>query len=182
MTETITALLQRWQSGDETVLERLTPKIYEELHRIARSLMSRESDQHTLQPTALLNEAFIRLSGAQIDLQNKQHFFRVSARQMRRVLVDHARSKHRNKRQAVFDTVTLDELAGDQEDVVDLVDLDKVLNELGEYMPRTLEMIELNHFAGLTHVETGQALGISSKTVQRELRFAHAWIKQRLSP
>ena len=178
----ITQLLHQWQDGDQQAMDVLCPLIYQELHRLAAHYMHKERAGHTLQTTALVNEAFAKLVDAELPIQNRQHFYRIAARQMRRILVDHARAKHRKKRGENAIHVAIDEnRIADTSTEADLIAIDEALNALKAFDPRKHDIIELLYFAGLSHKEVASMLGISQKTVQRELRLAEAWLHDALT-
>jgi RNA polymerase sigma factor (TIGR02999 family) len=178
----ITRLLQTWRDGDATALEELTPLVYDELRRIARQHMRREQPGRTLQPTALVNEAYLRLVDAQgIDWRDRTHFFAVASRLMRRVLVDAARARLADKRgggvsRAVF-SEALDAAA---ERGVDLLALDDALEALGSAHPRKARVVEMRFFGGLGAGEIATMLEVSTDTVTRDWTFAKAWLKAQL--
>jgi RNA polymerase sigma factor (TIGR02999 family) len=176
----ITELLQRWRSGSAEAMDELVGVLYEELRRIARAQMRREGPGHTLQPTALVHSAYERLVGLQIDWQDRTHFLSMAARVMRRVLVDHARAKQRDKRGGGFVRVTLDGEQLQVESAADLLDLDRALDALGEIDERKRSLLEMHYFGGLTYAELAAAHGISDATVHRELRLAKAWMAREL--
>lgn len=173
----VTELLQQWGMGDESALKRLTPLVYEELRRVAQHFMRSESPGHTLQPTALINEAYVRMVGTAVDWQDRAHFFNVAARIMRRVLVDHARAKGSAKRGSEAPHVSIDDrtLAGPNTDQT-LLALDQSLDDLERLDPRKANVIELFFFGGLTYEEIGKVLDLSRVTVYRELSLAKAWL------
>lgn len=175
----ITGLLADWRGGDDGALERLSPLIYHELKRLAQRYMSRESAAHTLQPTALVNEAFLRLVDGDIDFQSRKHFYVIAARMMRRILVDHARARQREKRGAGVPNVTLLEEEHSNEADVDglpILQLNESLTRLAEEDPRMAEAVELVYFGGLSVEETAGLLEISRSTLYDDLRFAKAWL------
>ncbi len=178
----VTQLLNRWSQGDEAALNEVTPIVYTELHKIARSVFSRERAGHTLQPTALLNEAYEKLVGVDSTWQNRTHFYALAARMMRRLLVNHAEMRNAQKRggDAVRITLQEDQIGNDRPDER-LLALDSVLAELAESDQRASDLLELHYFAGLTHKELAVAMSISESTVTRELRVAKLWMKQKLS-
>ena len=186
----ITRLLKAWGRGDSGALDRLTPLVYEQLRRMARSYMRNERVGHTLQATALVNEAFLRLVDARdLDWKDRAHFFAVCARVMRRILVDAARSRGAIKRGGEADRVEhstaidLDRLATAGTDMsVQVCALDEALDRLAEIDPRRAQVIELRFFGGLTVEETGQVLQVSPQTVMRDWRLARAWLARELSP
>ena len=181
--EEITRLLADWGRGDREALDRLAPLVHAELRRLARRQMNRERPGHTLQATALVNEAYLRLAG-QDDFQYKDraHFFAVCAQVMRHVLIDHARSHARDKRGGGALRVSLGEAEGlDAGRAAELVALDEALRELEEFDPQKGRIVELRYFAGLGVEETAEVLGISPTTVRREWRRAKAWLYRSMS-
>ena len=177
----MTGLLLAWRGGNEAALEQLVPLVHEELHRIARGCMRGERAGHSLQATALVNEAYLRLIGAQqVDWQNRVHFLAVSARLMRRILVDFARSKKYQKRGGGAQAVSLDEALVVVEPGKDLVALDDALDALAEMDERKAKVVEMRFFGGLTVEETASALGVSPDTVMRDWRLAKAWLLREL--
>lgn len=177
----ITQLLSDWQSGNREALDQLTPVIYDELHRLAKHYMRGESMGHTLQATALVNEAYLRLIDSEQPWKNRAHFLGVAAQMMRRILVDHARSRGSAKRGADFTHVDIDDatiITQDNDDVV--LGLDDALNKLAKFDERKSRLIELRFFGGLTYEETAEVLSISTTTLDRELRLAKAWLKHEL--
>ncbi len=178
----VTELLRAWADGDDGALERLTPLVETELRRLARAYMRRERRGHTLQTTALVNEAFLRLTDARrVRFQDRAHFLGISARLMRRVLVDHARSRGYQKRGGGAQRVTLDEgLARTPELALDVVALDRALLALAEVDARKSRMVELRFFGGLSVEETAEVLGVSPDTVKRDWRLAKLWLLREL--
>jgi RNA polymerase sigma factor (TIGR02999 family) len=176
--EEITRLLADWGRGDREALDRLAPLVHAELRGIARRQMSHERPGHTLQATALVNEAYLRLAGRDgFEYKDRAHFFAVCAQVMRHVLIDHARSHARDKRGGGAVQVTLGELeALDGRRAADLVALDEALRELEQFDPQKGRIVELRYFAGLGVEETAEVLGISPTTVRREWRRAKAWL------
>lgn len=174
----VTELLLEWQQGDRAALDRLTPLVYDELRRIAHRYMQRERGGHTLETTALVNEAYLRLVGQQkIEWQNRAHFFAVTAQVMRRLLIDHARRRHYAKRGGEAQQVSLGEASGmSQPRAAELVALDEALDELARLDPRKSRIVELRYFGGLSLEETADALDISAMTVRRDWRAAKAWL------
>lgn len=174
----VTQLLIAWSDGDRSALEQLTPLVHAELYRLAKRYMAQERQGHTLQATALVNEAYLRLiDWKSVRWQNRAHFFGVSANLMRRILVDHARSRNYQKRGAGARKVPLDEAAVVSEDrAPDFVALDDALNALAEVDPRKSKIIELRFFGGLSVEETAEVLRISPRTVTREWSLAQAWL------
>lgn len=177
----ITALLRNWQAGDERALERITPYLHEELRRLAASHMRRESGGHTLQSTALVNEAYLRLVDVELDFASRAHFLAIASRVMRRVLVDHARRKRRAKRGGPAPNLTFDEALylADADDP-GILDLDDALNRLATFDARMARGIELIYFGGLTTAEAAEALGISRVTLHDDLNLAKAWLQREL--
>jgi RNA polymerase sigma factor (TIGR02999 family) len=175
----VTALLLQWGKGDEAALDRLIPLVHQELHRIARRCMVGEGSGHTLQATALLNEAYLRLvDGKSVTWTDRAHFFAVSARIMRRILVDHARARRTLKRGGPEARVTLDEaLVVSKELPHDVVALDDALQALAAFDERKSRVIELRFFAGMSVEETAAVLEVSPDTVMRDWRLAKAWLQ-----
>ena len=178
----VTRLLNRLQKGDRKAESLLIPLVYDELRRLASAYMRRERPDHTLQSTALVHEAYIRLSDQRnVSWQNRAHFFAVAARLMRRILVDHARARLARKRGSRTDLMPLDKaFAFTPERSNELLALDEVLNRLGEKDPRTLQVVELRFFGGLTVDQAAEAMGISPRTVKREWNFGRAWLRAEL--
>jgi RNA polymerase sigma factor (TIGR02999 family) len=179
----VTGLLQRWQAGDADALERLLPLVYDELRRVARARLREEQPGHTLQATALVHEAYLRLVGSRPPApQNRTHLFAVAARLMREILVDHARRKAARKRGGTPTLIELDEsVAAPEIGTLDLLALDEALTELHALDERLCSVVELKFFAGLNIDETAQALRVSTATVERDWTVAKAWLHQRLS-
>lgn len=178
----VSVLLRAWSGGDQTALERLTPVVYRELHRLAGRYMRRERPGHSLQTTALVNEAYMRLVGyTRMRWQDRAHFFAVAAQVMRRILVEHAR-RHNLKRGGDVPHVALDEaaLVGADADV-DLVALDDAMTALARVDPRKMQVVEMRFFGGLSVEETAEVLGISPVTVKRDWRMAKAWLYRELA-
>jgi len=176
-TGTVTTLLRSWRAGDEDALEQLIPIVYEELRRIAALHLRRERAAHTLHPTDLVAEAYLRLAGgAQPDLADRVHFFAVAARNMRQILVDHARRRTADKRGGGERALTLDEGLIGGERPAELVRLDEALEELAKLDARKARTIELHYFGGLGHAEVAQVLGVHASTVARDLRVGEAWL------
>jgi RNA polymerase sigma-70 factor (ECF subfamily) len=180
----LTAALQAWTAGDLSALEKLAPLVDAELRRLAHHYLARERSEHTLQTTALINEAWLRLiDWKQVSWQDRAHFFGVSARLMRYILVDLARTRKQQKRGCAVRHVSLDEgavIASDRSD--DLVALDDALQTLGRYDPRKCQIVELRFFGGLTVNETAKAMRLSPITIAREWNKAKAWLYQELNP
>ncbi len=184
--EDVTSLLQRWRSGERDALDRLTPLVYDELRRMAARYLSHERSDHTLQRTALVHEAFMRLvDQRRVEWQSRAHFFALAAQLMRRILVDHARRTGRAKRGAAAPRVSLDdapEVAGaDPVDLADAVTLDTALTKLEALDATQGRVVELRFFAGLTVEETAEAMGVSPTTVKREWALAKAWLYREIT-
>lgn len=182
-TTEVTELLLAWRAGDAGALNRLIPLIHAELHRIAGGFMRRERVAHTLQTSALVNEAYLRLIDAQqVEWQNRAHFFALSASLMRRVLVDFARERQARKRGGSLEQVSLDEaMAMDLGNREDIVAVDEALTALAAVDERKSKVVELRFFAGLTETEIAEALQVSPETVRRDWRLAKAWLLKFLS-
>lgn len=177
----ITWLLERWQAGDDDAFAALAPMVYQSLRRLAARHLRSESPDHTWQPTDLVHEAFLQMADADVDWNGRAHFYAVAARQMRRLLIDHARGKHRSKRGGDQIRVTLvEDSVPTQNASLDLLDLNHALEELARQDVRKAEIIELHVFGGLSYEEMAQLLGISAATVKRDLRFARAWLTREL--
>ena len=176
--DNLTGLLIEWRQGDEAALDKLTPLVYDELRRIAHRYVRRERDGHTLQTTALVNEAYLRLAGQQkIEWQSRAHFFAVTAQVMRHLLIDHARRRHYTKRGGDLQQIPLDDAAMmSQHRAAELVALDEALNELAQLDPRKSRVVELRYFGGLSLEETAEVLEVSLMTVRRDWRAAKAWL------
>jgi RNA polymerase sigma factor (TIGR02999 family) len=175
----VTQLLVEWQNGSQTALDSLIPLVYEELRTIASRYLSRESVSHTLQSTALVHEAYFRLVGQRrVQWQNRAHFFGIAAHMMRRILVDHARHQHRDKRGGPAPKLSLDEAiaVAEPEVEVDLLALDEALTALARIDPRGARIIELRFFSSLTIEETAEVLDVSTGTVKRDWNAARAWL------
>ena len=178
----VTKLLIDWSRGDPDALEKLTPLVYDELHRLAACAMRRERADHTLQPTALIHEAYLLLIDQnRVEWRNRTQFFAVAARLMRRVILHHARRLGAVKRGGKSLKVPLDEIpAPEAVSVEDLLALDGTLTRLQELDPRQAQLVELRFFAGLTGREIGEVMGISRATVDREWRLVRAWLTREL--
>jgi len=176
--EKITQLLTSWSSGDPEAAEQLLPLVYEELRRIASRQLRGERESHTLQATAIVHEAYMRLVGqAGLEWPSRSHFFAFSAHLIRRILVDHARRRNRAKRGGLFEKITLLEMADPAlEKSPDLEALDEALDNLKKIDPRKATIVELKFFAGFTLDEIAAQLGVSVETVSREWRRARAWL------
>jgi len=180
----ITKLLQTWSDGDQDAAVRVLPLVYDELRHIASRQLRQERSSHTLQATAVVHEAYLRLRGqAGFEWPSRAHFFAFAAHLIRRILVDHARHRNRAKRGGGMEKVTLAEAADlALERAPDLVALDEALTNLESLDPRKAAVVELRFFAGLTLDETAEQLGVSSETVGREWRRARAWLFDQLQP
>jgi RNA polymerase sigma factor (TIGR02999 family) len=176
----VTALLHRWQSGDGAALDRLIELVHHELRRVAHGLMRGERPNHTLQTSALIDEAYLRLVGQQrASWNNRTHFFAVSAQIMRRILVDYARSRHYAKRGGRAVHLSLDDVAlVSPEPAAGLVELDEALSRLAAVAPRKARVVELRYFGGLSVDEVAEVLRIAPATVMRDWSFARAWLRQ----
>jgi RNA polymerase sigma-70 factor, ECF subfamily len=180
MTDTVTQLLQKSTAGNRNALDELLPLVYDELRRVASRQLAGERKNHTLQATALVHEAYLRLIGQNsVDWQNRLHFFSLAAEMMRRILVNHAIAKKAEKRGSGAMTISLDEIeveAFPQKQDIDLVLLDETLQELAIYDAQQAKIVELKFFGGLTNEEIANVLDISESTIKREWRSAKAWL------
>ncbi len=188
--EEITQLLVKWSDGDREALDRLMPLVYDELRRLARSYLRRERGNHTLQPTALAHEAYLRLIDQnRADWRNRAHFFGIAAQMMRRILVDHARLHNAAKRGDGDYHLSLEQAdrQSDQsarvvdQQAIDVLALDEALGRLAAFSPQQSRIVELRHFGGLTIEETAALLSVSHATVEREWSVARAWLRRELS-
>ncbi|MBS1791365.1 MAG: sigma-70 family RNA polymerase sigma factor [Acidobacteria bacterium] len=181
--QNITKLLVDWRNGDQEALNQLMPLVYEELRRMANYYMRNERQGHTLQTSALVNEAYLRLVDHEnIQWQNRSHFFGLAAQAMRRILVDHARSRNYQKRGGGAEQVSLDEAATLAEDrAAELIALDEALQELAKFDQRKSRIVEMRYFGGLSGEEVAEALGVSTATVSRDWETAKAWLLRELS-
>lgn len=183
-THSATELLDRLSGGDRSVLDRLLPVIYDELKRVAAGYLRRERSDHTLQPTALVNEAYLKMIEIdRVRWQDRAHFVAVAANQMRRILVDHARQHNALKRGGDLHIVTLNEeldKAADEQ-TAELIDLDDALNELAALDPMKAKIVEMRYFGGLTMDEVAEVIGVSTITVKRHWKFTKAWLYGRLA-
>lgn len=179
-THEVTLLLAAWAKGNQQALDDLTPLVYRELRQLAASYLRKERQGHTLQPTALVHEAYVRLvDQSNLTWQSRSHFYGVAARLMRQILVDHARRKHAGKRAGL--KVSLDEAVSFQhERIRDLIALDGGLTALEKLDPRKCKAVELRYFGGLSMDEIAQTLDVSTITVRRDLRMAEAWLHQQI--
>ena len=177
----VSRLLVDWGKGDQAALAELIPLVYDELRRLAGRYMRRESQGHTLQTSALVNEAYLRLVDQKsVKWQNRAHFFGVAAQLMRRILVDHARSRLRAKRGGGVQMVSLVESGATSEEVAEVIALDVALKDLAEMDPRKSQIVEMKFFGGLTTEEMAEVLKVTSRTVEREWRKAKAWLNRAL--
>lgn len=179
----VTELLNEWGQGDRRALERLMPLVYSELRRLAQNRLRFENPGHTLQPTAVVHEAYLRLVDQRgVEWRNRAQFFAISAQLIRRILIDHARHRQAGKRGGLAARLELDSsIAAPQPDVVDAIALDRVLDELAELDPQQGRVVELRFYAGLSIEETASALGVSEATVSRDWLTAKAWLYRRLN-
>ncbi len=182
----ITRLLREWQDGSAEALNRLIPLVYDELHTLASRYLSRERRDHTLQATALVNEAYVKLAGQRdVDWQNRAHFFGIAAQLMRRILVDHARRDHRVKRGGHALHVSLDDADPSSPqapvDAIDAYALDRALSRLEAIDPQQGRVVELRYFGGLTIEEAAFVMGLSAPTIKRDWAVARAWLYRALT-
>ena len=179
----VTALLDRWRSGDRAAFDELIPLVYDELHKLAASHLRRERENHTLQPTALVHEAYLRLAGVRAaGFDNRTHFFGAAAHAMRRILVEHARGKKADKRGGGVLTLDLDAAMNVGIDPrLDLLALDQALQRLASVSPIKERVVELRYFGGLSIEEAAEFLGIAPATVKRHWSFARAWLYRALA-
>ena len=180
----ITQLLNQWSNGDAEVLDDLMPLVYKELRRQASGYLRRERSNHTLQPTALINEAYLKLIDQRdVKWQNRSHFFAIAAQAMRRILVDYARERKREKRGGAAENLPIEEALTivSQEKSVDLVALDEALNKLAKFDERQAKVVELRYFSGLSIDETAEVLNVSNVTVRRDWNMAKAWLHQEIT-
>ncbi|MBI4905842.1 MAG: sigma-70 family RNA polymerase sigma factor [Acidobacteria bacterium] len=179
----VTRLLMDWRAGDESALDRLMPLVYSELHTLAARCLSSEQPGQTLRATALVHEAYLRLVGSEIEWRDRAHFYALSARLMRRILVDHARMRNREKRGGGAYVAPLDEAAevAGPGGFADLLAIDHALAKLAEFDARKSSIIEMHFFGGMTHDEIAEAMQISAPTVYRDLKLAEAWLRRELT-
>lgn len=178
----ITGLLRRWSQGDRAALDQLMPILYQELHQLAGSYLRRERSDHTLQPTALINEAYLRLIKQDFpEWQSRRHFYGVAAQLMRQILVEHARARASDKRGGGKQKLTLDEaLTFSEERAAELIALDDALVALAGFDERKVRIMELRYFGGLSLEETAAAFGLSIATIGHEIRLARAWLRREM--
>jgi len=183
-TQQITQMLKQWSEGNQQVLDQLLPLVYEELRRQASRYLRREREGHTLQTTALINEAYLKLIDQKnVDWQNRSHFFAIAAQAMRRILVDYARERHREKRGGAAENLPIEEAAFvvSNEKSVDLIALDEALTRLSRFDARQARVVELRYFSGLSIDETAEVLNVSNVTVRRDWNLAKAWLHREIS-
>jgi RNA polymerase sigma factor (TIGR02999 family) len=179
----ITQLLLHWSRGDQAALDQLMPIVYKELHKLAHSYLRKERPDHTLQPTALINEAYLRLIKQDFpEWQSRRHFYGVAAQLMRQILVEHARTRAAEKRGGSRQKFSIDEaLTFSDEKAAELVALDDALVALAKFDERKVRIIELRYFGGLSLEETANALGLSVATIGHEMRLARAWLRREMN-
>ena len=180
----ITRMLQEWNGGKQEALDALLPLVYAELHRQASRNLRRERPDHTLQATALIHEAYMKLvDQREVNWQNRAHFFGIAAQMMRRILVDYARQRHRAKRGGIAEDLPLEKaaLVVSEERSIDLVALDEALTRLAEFDERQARIVELRYFSGLTIEETAEVLRISPATVKSDWNVAKAWLRHEIT-
>jgi RNA polymerase sigma-70 factor, ECF subfamily len=177
----LTDLLNLWSDGDENALEKLIPHVERELHRIAHYHMAREDKTHTLQTTALVNEAYLKLIDQNVRWRNRAHFFAIASKLMRRILLDHARTQLRTKRGGGAQHLTLTEVEGrSDERSVDLIVLDQALDKLAEIDPQKTQIVEMRYFGGLSVDEVAEVLKVAPGTVARHWAMAKAWLRREI--
>lgn len=176
----LTGLLRQWRDGDSAALDRLMPLVYDELSRIAHAAMSGERPNHTLETRALVHEAYVRLVDANVDWKDRAHFMALAARTMRRILIDHAKGRNRDKRGGRAVHVTLELAPGLEAPSTDILALDEALERLAQQDSRKAGIVELHYFGGVSQEDTAEVLGLSLTTVERELRLARAWLRREL--
>jgi RNA polymerase sigma factor (TIGR02999 family) len=177
----VTRWLQAWSRGDESALQKLVPLVYEELRRRARHFVIRERPGHSLRPTALIHEAYLRLVGSKpVDWRDRRHFYALSSRLMRQILVDHARARRSRRRGGGAPAASFDEELTGREPAPDLVRLDEALRALAETDERKSRVVELRFFGGFTAEETAEFLNVSPQTVLRDWRLARAWLDREM--
>ncbi|MGE0130095.1 MAG: sigma-70 family RNA polymerase sigma factor [Blastocatellales bacterium] len=185
MAESITQLLVKWSEGDQSALDQLMPLVYDELRQLARSYLRRHANNHTMQPTVLVNEAYLRLvNQRQVTWENRAQFFGLASKLMRNLLVDYVRQRRAAKRGGGDYNLSLtyaDKAAQQPQSEIDLLALDEALNRLAALSPQQSAIVELRFFGGLTIPETASAIGVSHATVEREWSAARAWLYSQLS-
>ena len=180
----VSQLLIAWGRGERAALEQLTPQVYSELHKLARAYLRRGRSSQSLQPTALINEAFLRLldQSQPVQWENRAHFFGIAARQMRMILVDHTRAQHASKRGGAAAAVTLDDgMAVSPGRAPHVLEIDQALNRLAAVDERKAKVIEMRYFGGMGREEVAAALGLTLPTVKRDLRLGEAWLRRFLA-
>jgi RNA polymerase sigma factor (TIGR02999 family) len=181
--ENVSQLLVKWGEGDQAALDKLMPLVYTELRRLASNYLRRERQNHTLQPTALVNEAYLKLVDQKAHWQNRAQFYGVAAQLMRRILVDHAREHHAAKRGGTNQqrlSITSARAIAETPEEVDLLAVHEALEELKQFDPQQERIVELRFFGGLSIEETAEVLGVGHATVERDWKMARAWLRQRL--
>ena len=179
--QNLTQLLVKWRNGDKSALDEMTPVLYEELRRLARHFLARERSDHTLQPTALVHEAYLRLIDQHaVDWRNRAHFLAMAATMMRRILINHAHAHNAAKRGGAVEVVPLDEAFGLADPRIDLLHLNTSLEKLSGMDAQQGRVVELRYFGGLTVEETAEVMGISTATVKREWSTARLWLMQQM--
>lgn len=179
----ITILLNKWRDGDSAAFDKVIEYVYSDLRRRANAYLKRERREHSLQPTGLVHEAFIKLvDKREIEWQDRNHFLAVAAQVMRRILVDHARGRNREKRGGKFEDIPLEEVTppSASQPSMDLIALDEALNKLASFDDRQAKIVELKYFGGMTLEETASILDISEVTVKRDWQIARAWLRNQL--
>jgi RNA polymerase sigma-70 factor, ECF subfamily len=179
----VTQLLLDWSRGNRAALDELMPMVYQELRKLASGYLRSERPDHTLQPTALIHEAYLRMIGHDMpEWQSRAHFFGIAARLMRQILVEHARTRHAAKRGGDQQKISLDDAPQvfAQSDAAELLALDHALTKLASFDERRARILEMRAFGGMSVEETAQALGVSDTTIKREMRLAQAWIRREL--
>jgi len=176
----VTQLLAHVNHGDAEAMADVMPVIYDELHKLARHHLGTERADHTLQATALVHEAYMRLAGQQVHWQNRKHYFGIASRVMRRILVDYARSRYAEKRGGYAVKVTLDDVTLTDERAKELIALDEALSSLAVIDPQQSRIVELRFFGGLTIEQTANSIGVSPATVKRDLNVAKAWLHREM--
>lgn len=179
----VTELLHAWRGGDRAALESLLPRLYDSLREMAVQRLLREPSAQTLNPTGLVHEALVRLIGADVDWRNRAHFLALAALHMRSVLVDQARQRNAEKRGGSAIRVTLSHIDSERDDgtALDLLALDQALHQLKQHDERSARIVEMSYFAGMEREEIAHVMGLSVPTIDRELRFARAWLNQTLA-
>lgn len=182
MDRKVTRLLDAWREGEASAIDDLTGVVYQELRRIAAGILRRERQGHTLQPTALVHEAWMRLAGgAAVPSEDRTHFYAIAGRLMRQILIEHARRKHAIKRGGARERVTVGDGLSGPTGAREVLALDDALKSLEKLDPRKSQLVEMRYFGGLTSEEMAGELGISTRTVERDLKVAHAWLYRELN-